>query len=202
MSIRRFGWPGLICRPTTLSLPGYDVSASQASKYLRPSRRFCDGHLAIRSRNQRAKCANGLSPLSTSEIHAWPTCRVYRESMPIASCQLAWQLFDTQPFRHRLAEWGQAWLRRHLDRASVVLLCLPCENCIYKTLSRNPLHADCFVYTIIVEQVSSREITVIVVACQHESKKRHGKDRKGNQRFRCLMCGKTFVEETADVGRN
>jgi IS1 family transposase/transposase-like protein len=35
---------------------------------------------------------------------------------------------------------------------------------------------------------------MIVISCQHESKKRHGKDRKGNQRFRCLLCGKTFVE--------
>jgi transposase-like protein/IS1 family transposase len=37
---------------------------------------------------------------------------------------------------------------------------------------------------------------MIVISCQHESKKKHGTDRKGNQRFRCLDCGKTFVEET------
>ncbi len=38
---------------------------------------------------------------------------------------------------------------------------------------------------------------MIVSACSHESHKKHGKDRKGNQRFRCFTCGKTFVEETA-----
>jgi transposase-like protein/IS1 family transposase len=38
---------------------------------------------------------------------------------------------------------------------------------------------------------------MIVVSCSHESKKKHGKDRKGNQRFRCLDCGKTWIEETA-----
>ena len=37
---------------------------------------------------------------------------------------------------------------------------------------------------------------MIVISCQHESKKKHGHDRKGNQRFRCLDCGKTWVEET------
>jgi len=36
---------------------------------------------------------------------------------------------------------------------------------------------------------------MIVITCQHEHTKKHGKDRKGNQRFRCLDCGKTFVEE-------
>jgi transposase-like protein/IS1 family transposase len=33
--------------------------------------------------------------------------------------------------------------------------------------------------------------------CQHERTKRHGKDRYGNQRFRCLDCGKTFAEAPA-----
>ena len=37
---------------------------------------------------------------------------------------------------------------------------------------------------------------MIVISCQHENKKKHGHDRKGNQRFRCLDCGKTWVEET------
>jgi transposase-like protein/IS1 family transposase len=37
---------------------------------------------------------------------------------------------------------------------------------------------------------------MIVISCQHETTKKHGKDRKGNQRFRCLCCGKTFVENT------
>jgi transposase-like protein/IS1 family transposase len=38
---------------------------------------------------------------------------------------------------------------------------------------------------------------MIVISCQHESKKKNGKDRNGNQRFLCLTCGKTFAEETA-----
>jgi transposase-like protein/IS1 family transposase len=38
---------------------------------------------------------------------------------------------------------------------------------------------------------------MIVISCQHETTKKHGHDRKGNQRFRCLTCGKTFVEESA-----
>jgi transposase-like protein/IS1 family transposase len=37
---------------------------------------------------------------------------------------------------------------------------------------------------------------MIVISCQHETKKKHGHDRKGNQRFRCLDCGKTWVDET------
>jgi transposase-like protein/IS1 family transposase len=36
---------------------------------------------------------------------------------------------------------------------------------------------------------------MIVISCQHESKKKHGKDRRGNQRFRCLSCGKTWIEQ-------
>jgi len=38
---------------------------------------------------------------------------------------------------------------------------------------------------------------MIVISCTHENKKKHGRDRQGNQRFRCLDCGKTFVEEAA-----
>jgi transposase-like protein/IS1 family transposase len=38
---------------------------------------------------------------------------------------------------------------------------------------------------------------MIVISCQHENTKKHGTDRKGNQRHRCLDCGKTFAEETA-----
>jgi len=30
--------------------------------------------------------------------------------------------------------------------------------------------------------------------CKHDERKRHGKDRKGNQRFRCKDCGTTFAE--------
>jgi transposase-like protein/IS1 family transposase len=37
---------------------------------------------------------------------------------------------------------------------------------------------------------------MIVISCTHENTKKHGKDRKGNQRRRCLDCGKTFSEET------
>lgn len=35
---------------------------------------------------------------------------------------------------------------------------------------------------------------MIAPACRHERTKRHGKDRNGNQRFRCLDCGKTWSE--------
>jgi len=35
---------------------------------------------------------------------------------------------------------------------------------------------------------------MIAPACRHKRTKRHGKDRKGNQRFRCLDCGKTWTE--------
>lgn len=35
---------------------------------------------------------------------------------------------------------------------------------------------------------------MIVISCQHESTKKNGKDRKGNQRLCCLECGKTWVE--------
>ncbi len=38
---------------------------------------------------------------------------------------------------------------------------------------------------------------MIVISCQHESAKKHGRDRKGNQRFRCLLCGATFTESVA-----
>jgi len=36
---------------------------------------------------------------------------------------------------------------------------------------------------------------MIAPACRHEQKKRHGRDRKGNQRFRCALCGKTWIED-------
>lgn len=35
---------------------------------------------------------------------------------------------------------------------------------------------------------------MIAPACRHERRKRHGRDRNGNQRFRCLDCGKTWIE--------
>jgi transposase-like protein/IS1 family transposase len=37
---------------------------------------------------------------------------------------------------------------------------------------------------------------MIDFACQHETSHKHGKDRQGNQRFKCAACGKTFVVET------
>jgi transposase-like protein/IS1 family transposase len=35
---------------------------------------------------------------------------------------------------------------------------------------------------------------MMMIACAHADKKKHGKDRDGNQRFRCLSCGKTWIE--------
>ena len=35
---------------------------------------------------------------------------------------------------------------------------------------------------------------MIAPACRHEEAKRHGRDRHGNQRFRCKSCGKTWAE--------
>ena len=36
---------------------------------------------------------------------------------------------------------------------------------------------------------------MIAPACRHEQVKKHGHDRYGNQRFRCILCGKTWIEE-------
>lgn len=36
---------------------------------------------------------------------------------------------------------------------------------------------------------------MIAPACKHDEKKRHGRDRKGNQRYRCTVCGKTWIEQ-------
>jgi transposase-like protein/IS1 family transposase len=42
---------------------------------------------------------------------------------------------------------------------------------------------------------------VIVIACQHNRFKKHGKDRHGVQRHRCLDCGKTVTEaQTKPLG--
>ncbi|MCI0334188.1 MAG: IS1 family transposase [Planctomycetes bacterium] len=38
---------------------------------------------------------------------------------------------------------------------------------------------------------------MIVISCQHEHNTKDGKDRNGNQRFRCKDCGKTFAAEAA-----
>ena len=35
---------------------------------------------------------------------------------------------------------------------------------------------------------------MIAIACRHDVTKRHGHDRKGNQRHRCILCGKTWTE--------
>lgn len=36
---------------------------------------------------------------------------------------------------------------------------------------------------------------MIARICQHESRKKHGRDRKGQQRYRCRDCGKLFVSD-------
>ena len=35
---------------------------------------------------------------------------------------------------------------------------------------------------------------MIVAACQHERTKKHGRDKSGQQRFRCVDCGKTWID--------
>src|SRR6478609_4725095 len=39
---------------------------------------------------------------------------------------------------------------------------------------------------------------MIVISCQHETRHKHGKDRQGNQRYKCAACGQTFVDESAN----
>ncbi|HTQ40999.1 MAG TPA: hypothetical protein VMJ32_18435 [Pirellulales bacterium] len=34
---------------------------------------------------------------------------------------------------------------------------------------------------------------MIRITCQHETRKKHGKDRKGNQRWKCCLCGATIT---------
>ena len=36
---------------------------------------------------------------------------------------------------------------------------------------------------------------MVVSVCQHNQTQKYGKDRKGNQRLRCTLCGQTFAEE-------
>ncbi len=38
---------------------------------------------------------------------------------------------------------------------------------------------------------------MIVRSCHHGERKKFGKDRYGNQRYKCLLCGATFVEHQA-----
>jgi transposase-like protein/IS1 family transposase len=40
-------------------------------------------------------------------------------------------------------------------------------------------------------------VSMIAPSCKHETKHKHGKDRKGNQRYKCALCGLTFADETA-----
>lgn len=38
---------------------------------------------------------------------------------------------------------------------------------------------------------------MVISVCQHESRQKHGKDSNGKQRYKCLLCNKTFVEREA-----
>jgi len=38
---------------------------------------------------------------------------------------------------------------------------------------------------------------MVISACTHECKEKHGKDRHGNQRYRCLLCRKTWTDRPA-----
>lgn len=38
---------------------------------------------------------------------------------------------------------------------------------------------------------------MVVSTCQHTETKKHGKDRKGNPRVRCILCGKTLTQHGA-----
>lgn len=35
-----------------------------------------------------------------------------------------------------------------------------------------------------------------MIVCAHSQAKKHGRDRYGNQRYRCQLCGKTWIEDT------
>jgi transposase-like protein/IS1 family transposase len=41
---------------------------------------------------------------------------------------------------------------------------------------------------------------MIVISCTHEKKHKHGKNKCGNQRYKCATCGATFVEESGPLG--
>jgi transposase-like protein/IS1 family transposase len=36
---------------------------------------------------------------------------------------------------------------------------------------------------------------MIVASCQHDTRHKHGRDRQGNQRFKCALCGQTCVDD-------
>lgn len=40
---------------------------------------------------------------------------------------------------------------------------------------------------------------MIAFTCQHSRTKKHGKDHKGNRRYKCLDCGKTFIDRTGRI---
>jgi IS1 family transposase/transposase-like protein len=37
---------------------------------------------------------------------------------------------------------------------------------------------------------------MVIEACQHNQTRKHGHDHLGNQRFRCLLCGKTLIDRS------
>jgi transposase-like protein/IS1 family transposase len=41
---------------------------------------------------------------------------------------------------------------------------------------------------------------MIVICCQHPTKHKHGKNKCGNQRYKCADCGVTFVDESGPLG--
>ncbi|MCG8448310.1 MAG: hypothetical protein MI725_01865 [Pirellulales bacterium] len=40
---------------------------------------------------------------------------------------------------------------------------------------------------------------MIVASCSHESFQKYGKDRRGNQRYRCTLCGKTWADSEPNL---
>jgi transposase-like protein/IS1 family transposase len=43
-------------------------------------------------------------------------------------------------------------------------------------------------------------VAMIVVSCQHGKRHKHGKNKCGNQRYKCATCGATFVEAGGPLG--
>ena len=41
---------------------------------------------------------------------------------------------------------------------------------------------------------------MVIAACQHDQTKKHGTDRKGNPRVRCIVCGKTMTVANRPLG--
>ena len=41
---------------------------------------------------------------------------------------------------------------------------------------------------------------MIVISCNHETRHKHGKNKCGNQRYKCADCGATFVDESGPLG--